>query len=201
MFAQTGTQIYSINNGVVSNIEQFIEKQQISIDSLEYSLNNPILVSTYTSTYTIKTGRFSGWENEPGDFDVIEISKNGQQKFIYKSCDGIAKFNNSKNLYTSSFNRYSSNGYFIEVPMTTDSKALIFLGQHYGTDLARLIIFILTDSDVKLVYNKKMAITDINSTNGNFSMSLVSNIVEEGDGTESKHTIYQQNGVLYFGDN
>ncbi len=85
--------------------------------------------------------------------------------------------------------------------LVMNSKALIFLGQHYGTDLPRLIIFIVTDSDVKLVYNKKMKITSINSSAGNFSLSLVSNIVEAGDGVEETHTIFLRDGVLFFRNN
>ena len=196
-----GVPLYSNTDGVIYNFVEFIDEECISVSSLPYSLDNPISVTISASTYTIKTGRFTGWDDEEGDFDVIEISKNGQPEIIYKAYDGIAKMNNSKNSYTSLFSRYSSNGYFIEMPVTSDSKVIIFLGQHYGTDLSRLIIFTLTDSDVKLVHNKQMAINNITAECGNFSMLLESNIVEFGYGTPATHSIYQKNDVLYFKDN
>jgi hypothetical protein len=196
---QSEVQMYSNNNGIISDIG-FIDEQDPSVGSLSYSLQNPISTTVSTSNYTIKTARFVGWENEPGDFDVIEISRNGQQQLIYKAYDGIAKLNDSQNLYTSQFSQFSTNGYFIEIPLTATSKALIFLGYHYGTDFPRLFIFIATDLDVKLVYNQKMYLKHIDTSNGNFILSIVSGIVENDDETTTETTkrIYLSGGVLVY---
>ncbi len=197
---QSEVQIYTNNDGIISVKEQFIDAQNPSVESLSYTLQNPLSTIVSTSTYTLKTGRFEGWEDEPGDFNVIEISKNGQQKLIYKDDYGITKIINKKKegyFYATSLSPYSSNGYFIEVSMTPTSKALLFLGQDYGTDLSRLIIFIITDSDVKLVHNKPMEIRSIDTSAGNFSLSLKSTI-EEISGLEDMHTIFLKDGVLFF---
>jgi hypothetical protein len=199
LLAQTGgTPIYFIDSGAIVTDSQFIDQTHHSVNSLPYTLNNPKPVSVGGATYTISTGRFSGWADEPGDFDVIQISHNGQQRLLYRADDGITRIDNNKNLYASQFRQFSPNGYFIEIPINEGSKALIFLGQHYGTDLPRLIIFVLTGTDVKLVHNKRLAIGSINAAPGSFSMALESEIAEHGYGVSPTHTIFQKNGILHF---
>ncbi len=205
------TALFSINtNGLISNTQaRFIDPQDPSVNTLSYSLGSAVSVTAGGSAWTIKTGRYKGWENEPGDFDVIEISKGGTRKLLYKSYLGIMKIIDAPNQwYASQMAPYSRNGYFIETSLSSTSKALFFLGQNYGSDLSQLIIIVMTGNDVKVVFNRPMAIENINNTANNFSLTLESEIVEvvDSDGTPTNeksptHTIYQQGQILYFRNN
>lgn len=116
----------------------------------------------------------------------------------FKDGNGIVKLNDPLNLYAYRFNNYSNNHHFIEVKLSDSSKVIIFLGQHYGTDLAELIIFVATDSDIKLVYCKAMEINSIVKTADSFSMTIQSNIIEDGVGVPRLQTIWSQYGFLWF---
>lgn len=203
--------LFSVNadGRIVNTQARFIDPQDPHVNTLSYRLGTPISVTAGGTTWTIKTGRYVGWENDPGDFDVIEVSKGGTNTLLYKSYLGIMKIIDAPDQwYASEMAPYSRNGYFIETSLSSTSKALIFLGQNYGSDLSQLIIIVLTEMEAELVFNKPMAITRINNATDNFSLTLESKIVEvvDSDGTPTNekspvHTIYQQGSILYFRDN
>lgn len=87
-----------------------------------------------------------------------------------------------------------------EVRISATTNIIIFLGQHSGTDLSKLIIFAVTRDEIKLVYNQKAQINSITKTSDNISMIVQSNIPEEND-VPITHTIWSANGVLKFKDN
>jgi len=203
---QTGTQIFSISNVNITVDNLFIDLPTNYWGTAGHSLGNPIPVSIGNQSYTIKTGRFTGWDNEPGDYDVIEISKNGQQLVLFKDGEGIVKYNNSMYMppnyaFANRFVSYAENDYFISVPLSATSKALIFMGKPYGTDLPRLIIFVLTETDAKLVFCKRMYVESITKTVNDFSMVVQSNLTSVGDGVPELHTIWLQNQDLWFKNN
>lgn len=205
--AQTGTPIFSVNNGLISTNNQFVDTLDPNLTSLNYSLNNPVQIQVGNAVYAIKTGRFSGWSDESGDYDIIEFSRDGQQKLLFREGEGILKYRNSKYTYPSSsfgnyrFSSYATNDYFIEVVLNPSSKALIFLGPSYGTDLPRLMIFVLTETDVKLVYYKKVDIHSITVASNSFSMMVNSNLVGDQNETPILHTIWLNEEKLYFKNN
>lgn len=193
--------IFSItSNGITSN-SQFIIHNESSIANLAYTTTTSLPISINNTVIDVKMGRFNGWQNEPGNFDVIRFDKNNIPLLTFRYDEGIVRLNNNANLYAYRFNGYSNNGYFIEEALSPTEKAVIFLGQHYGTDVAELIIFIVTPDEVKLVFCKKMAITAIVRNPNTFSLALQSNIIGEGQGTPITHTIWKQDGVLWFKNN
>lgn len=201
------TRIFALSNGVIGGVRmEYLDTKNSREVTEPYKLNGIQLSASVAGTsWTIRTGRYNGWENEPGQFDVIEFSNNGVRRLLYGTYGGVVKINDPENLYTYPLSKYSNNGYFIEVPLTPNSKAIMFLGQHYGTDLSRLSIFVVTPNNVKLVFNRQMAIREITNTARDFRMKLQTDIVDEydsnGNPTGQKppmSTIYRQNGVLYF---
>lgn len=200
LFAQENTSIFTYNeSGEIVTNSRFISLADNSLSSLRFSANNVATTSINETTYVVKTGRFNNWENEPGDFDIIQFYKNNQLILTYKDADGIVKLNNSSNPYANSFNRYSSNGYFIEVALSDTTKIIVFVGQHYGTDLSKIIIFAVTRNEVKLVYNQKVQINSMTKTNNSILMVVQSNIPNENDELIT-HTIWSDKGVLKFKD-
>lgn len=177
------------------------------ISPMDNTLSSQQFLTTYTSsifidstTYNIKTGRFINWNDEPGDFDVIQFYKNNQLILTYKDADGIVNLNNPKNQYSYSFNRHSKNGYFIEAKLSDKTGIIVFIGQHYGTDLPKLIIFAITRNEIKLIYNQKVQINSITKTKDNISLILQSNIPNDNE-MPVTHTIWSNNGILKFKDN
>lgn len=203
---QTAQPIFSISNGLISTNSQFVDSFELNYWNA-YSvgpLGTPIQVGVGSQSYTIKTG-FLINSNQDGDFEAIEVSRNGQQVFLLKNGDGIVKFDNSKFMppnyfFSNRFVSFAANDYFIEVPLSADSKALIFMGIPYGTDLPRLIIFVLTPSDVTLVYYQDMDVESMVKTSSSFSMVVQSNLLSDDGGTPITHSIFLQNGVLKFVD-
>lgn len=198
LFSQNdGEPIYTINNNEICTNNLFITNPTAKISNLEYSTACLYKTKVGETVYIVKMSRFKGWENDPGDFDVIEFYKKGTKALTFKNEDCIVKLNNPRNLYTSRLKQFSSNNYFFERELTPDSKAIIFLGQHYGTDLPDLIIFIATPNQIKLAYCKKMSIKSFVSDPDSFSLLIQSNINEEGEPAIT-HTIREKDGVLWF---
>ena len=90
--AQTGTPIFNItNNGSIISNNRFIDtlssKWLDYLNKYKFTLNTPIQINVASSAYTIKTGTYiyENRDDEPGEFDVIEISKNGKQILLLRS--------------------------------------------------------------------------------------------------------------------
>lgn len=209
MTAWAQVPIFSIADGRVVVDDSFVEDNYLDVSALSYTMVvEPMTVDVGRAKWKVRAGRFDGWDDEPGDFDVVEASVDGAEKFILTADDGIARIAPEKDGYYSSlFADRSPNGHFIEVALTEKSKALVFLGQHYGADISRLFIVVLTERDARLVYNLRMDIQAIDMAAGNFSMLLKSEIEEWNEETNTPweesptHTIYRDNGILYFTDN
>lgn len=190
---------YDESGHIVTN-DRFISPSDSNLSSLQFSTRNTGSTSMGTSTYVIKTGRFKHWEEEAGNFDVIQFYKNNRPVLTYKDGSGIVRLDDPGNSYAHPFNRYSHNGYFMEVKIADTTRVLLFLGQHYGTDLSKLIIFAVTPNEVKLVYNQQTAINSISISPDSISLTLQSNIPNE-DETAILHTIRSAKGILEFKDN
>ena len=190
---------YTQDGNVIPD-NRFISAMDNILSSLSFSTAYTSSVSIDSTTYHIKTGRFRNWEDEPGDFDIIEFYKNHQLVLTYKDAEGIVHLNKPKNLYSYTFNQYSENGYFMEVRLSDQISTLFFIGQHYGTDLPKLIIFALTPKEIKLIYNQKVQINSILKTDNHISLIVQSNIPNDHDELLT-HTIWSDNGILKFKDN
>lgn len=199
-FSQQNIPLFTYNEtGDIVPNSRFISSTDNTLSSLQFVTTHTSSVSIDSTTYNIKTGRFMNWNDEPGDFDVIQFFKNDQLVLTYKDADGIVKLNNPKNQYSYPFNSYSQNGYFIDVRLSDKTGLLFFIGQHYGTDLPKLIIFALTRKEIKLIYNQKVQINSITKTENHISLVLQSNIPNDNE-MPVTHTIWSQDETLNFKD-
>jgi hypothetical protein len=201
-YSQSGEPIFSVNNGVITPHSQFVDDFTDSqlVDTQTYTLSNPVNFQIGDAAYVVRTAKFEGWVADPG-YNVLEISRNNQIVFVHRQGDGLVNLIND-GLYGQSLRKYSDNDFFIKAPLSDTSTALIFPGWPYGTSpAAQLLIIVITPTDVKMVYNKNMSIRSATQSGCNFSMVLHSTTPEVGFGTPLIHTIYQQDGVLFFKNN
>lgn len=200
-FSQQNIPLFTYTqDGNVIPDNRFISAIDNTLSSLPFSTVYTSSISIDSTTYNIKTGRFINWNDEPGDFDVIQFFKNDQLILTYKDADGIVKLNNPKNLYSYPFNQYSKNGYFIDVRSSDKIEFLFFIGQHYGTDLPKLIIFAVTQKEIKLIYNQTVQINSITKTENHISFVLQSNMPNDNE-MPVTHTIWSYEGTLNFKNN
>ena len=204
---QIGNPMFSINNGIISTNSQFIDSyHDPEVANDPYGSGNTVGVQVGNVNYVIKTAIFTGfgWDNDPDPgYYIIEVSANNQIKFVHKQNSAFVTRDMEYQGFT--LQQHADNDYFIKAPLSNEATALIFVGWSYANNPSQLFIVVLTETDVKVVYNKPMVINSITQSGYNFSMATQSNVLEWVNGAEQgtpiTHTIYQQDGVLYFKDN
>lgn len=199
LFSQEILSIFTYDEwGKIEINSQFVSIDD-GLDNLSFSTVSIDSLSMDTTNYVIKIGRFQDWENEPGDFDVIQFYQHGEPVLTYKDASGVVKINDPQNGYAYPFHSYSDNGYFIKQNLANRNKILLFIGQHYGSDHARLIIFVVASQEIQLVYNQSVAILSLHQTAENFCLVVQSNMPDIGEKI-IKHAIYTEDEKLKFKD-
>lgn len=108
--SQTPTPIFSIEDELIKVGGSLITPPDKMVADLEFALSKSFDVRVGSEIYTIQTGRYVGWENESGDFDVVKFSRNGQEKLLCRADDGAVRMDDKQNLYSRSFEKYSPKG-------------------------------------------------------------------------------------------
>lgn len=190
--AQTSSSdnVFTTNGNIININTKYIYNDITNVKQLSFTTNEISTLKVGDTQYMIKVGRFKGWENEPGDFDVIQFYDTNKNILTFKNCDCIAKLNDPNNLYTYNFHKYSPNGYFIEQNLSQNKTLIIFLGYHYGTDSPDLIMFVATETDIKLIFCRKMYIRELIKNDNSISINY------EGYNENTKGCIYSDNGLL-----
>ena len=99
LFSQKKMPIFTYNS--LRKIElnhRFIAMDE-NLEHLPFSTIAIDSLSMDSINYVIHVGRFQDWENEPGDFDIIQFYQNGKTILTYKDASGIVKLNQRKNHY------------------------------------------------------------------------------------------------------
>lgn len=207
-----GVPIFSIDQGHIITNSMFIDTWTLEprFDAVPYTLANPVTVSLSGAQYTVRTAQFEGrgWDQEGGDFRVIEITKGNQQVYLLKEPNGIWKLKGSKdNMAQYRVPSYSDNDYFLTVPLSNSATALIFFGYLYGSGDTTLPIIVLTDKEVKLVFNKSMFFMQkATSIPNTFSIGMQTNQYKVVNGVINEKefrtfTIWKKDGTLWIKDN
>lgn len=191
-YAQNESPIFSINDKSVCADQAYISTN----DSCEvaYTPHTAGRVSIGDVVYTIRTAKFSGWDNEPG-FNVIEISKGDSTVFRHRQTDGLIKFD--EDLYGRTLQRFSDNNYFIASRLSEDVTILIFAGWSYGNTPSQLLMIALTPEDVKTVYNKPANIISMTNRTNRVSIDIQTSI-PEFDERKPACTIFEKDGILWI---
>lgn len=191
-YAQNESPIFFINDKSLCVNQEYIDINNSA--NVSYTLHTVGQVSIDDVVYTIRTAKFSGWDNEPG-FNVIEISKGDRTVFRHQQTDGLIKFN--EDLYGQTLQRFSDNNYFITSQLSEDVTILLFAGWSYGNTPSQLLMIALTPEDVKTVYNKPANIISMTNWPNNISMDIQT-YIPEVDGRKPTCTIYEKDGILWI---
>lgn len=169
-------------NGNYSNIEPYILKGKSVINA--------------DDDYTIKCLKYNGWENEAGDFNVIEISTVQGEVLRLRSDEGW------DNISVTALQCGNNKPYHYET-LANGVVALFFTGTVLMSQPPYLTIIVLTHGKAYLVFNKKMIINNVVRNNGELLFNLQENVVEWIDentpaGDAVLHTISVKDGLMYF---
>lgn len=152
--------------------------------------------------YTVGVGCLDNWDScDEGMFNVISVAKGGDKLLEIRRPDCWTFTYGGKS--ETDFRKYTDNRYYIPAKIAPNLSILIFVGWPYGGELPLLTILALTDSDVKLVFNKHMAIEAITKTAKSFDMTVQSRIVEHDANNTAMnqgdiHNLYFDKGCLFF---
>ncbi len=173
-------------------IEPFINGNRSDIKP--YILKETSVINTDVG-YTIRCLRYNGWENETGDFNVIEINT-GQGEVLNLQ-------------YDEGWERVSMPGLqcgnkpFYHETLVNGEVALFFTGATLMSQPPYLTIIILAHGRAYLVFNKRMIVNNVVRENEDLSFNLQENVIEWTDEYTPAddavlHTISIKNGLMYF---
>lgn len=176
--------LISVNDGSTT-----INKKAVS--SLD--LNKPI---ASLPLYTVNGLRYKGWDNESGDFNVIEILFGNDTLLTLKYADGWDNMSTDYGSYTSKFCGIEKLG--------NNTFAAIFKGVDIMSQPPYLTIVVMKGGKASLVFNKPMIINSIKTnSDGTKTFDLQENTVEWIDentpaNSPITHTMTIKDGNIYF---
>lgn len=171
--------------GDFTNLTPYIVKKEIQITSLT------------GWEYGVKLSKYNGWENEPEDFDVIEIEAGGNQILCLSNDNGWDYFYTTDNYIKDADNPIKA------INLSTDCIAVVLTGITIMSQPPLITIIILKNEESKLVYNRPAEITAIKVQNGETIFDLQLNTVEyDGNGNPYNApelaTLTFKNGMIYY---
>lgn len=122
--------------------------------------------------YTIKGMKYKGWENELGDFNVIEILSNNKSIFSLKIDDGWEFL--FKEIWS---NMTTANLCYTE-KLSNNTWGLFFEGSNEASQPPLLTIIVIQDGVAQLVHNHPYFVEKVEKINGITTMTLCENTVE-----------------------
>lgn len=163
------TQPEKVDTSFIKSFEN--DEQRTGLTPYTLKLSKDVFVKN--TTYTIRMLKYKGWEDECGDFTVIEIAHNHLKALSLKYDDGWDYFYTSKD-----YKKDVSNPFEI-IPLSENSTALVFTGVTITSEPPYITIVILGNNALpKLVYNVPSFIKDIKVENGKTVFTLQMNTVE-----------------------
>ncbi len=150
-------------------------------------------------SYIVKLSNYEGTENDGGFYRIIDIEYENKNILNLKQSDGWDKLKER-------ISQYASNDYFLAIPLTRTSTALIFVGYPYNSQPELLTIVVLNKDKAMLVFNKEIMVNKIeyDKASSSFVMNLQDYPIEYLDETTPANTaklfkIFLESGVLKFG--
>ena len=166
------------SNGQIAVDSSYIEpfSQGLGLDfyqNLDPSiLKDEMEVTTPSGgVYTVKALRFKGWENETGDFNVVEIYKGGNKIYDMTSIDGFGYF-------PMKFTDESKPQCCYPINVGDETIALVFHGIYINNEPPQISIVVLHDTQAKLVFNQSFRIKDLKKDNEDVKLVLQENLIQ-----------------------
>ena len=181
----------AINNDLTS-----INNDLTNISKKAANSPNANKTTTAIPLYTVNGLRYKGWDNESGDFNVIEILFGNDTLFTLKYADGWDNMSTDYGSYTSKFCGIEKLG--------NNTFAAIFKGVDIMSQPPYLTIVVMKGGKASLVFNKPMIINSIKTnSDGTKTFDLQENTVEWIDentpaNSPITHTMTIKDGNIYF---
>ena len=199
--AQTAVFSYSSSSITVNNnfVDELYHESHAGLTP--YVLKSSEEMSVQNNSYTIKCYKFNGWEDEMGDFNVIEIYHKGKSILQLKNDAGWDYFQKD-NIPLSLRKTYKS---FIPILLDNNTGVIMFNGAIDANDPRLLTMIILKDGIAKLIYNKEADITSVFAHIGKTVFNLQLNVIEYHDdhipyNTAELAELEFKNGMIYYTD-
>lgn len=154
-----------------SFIDSFYNEKWEGIEPFVHKKDTTVYSNNKQEQYNISLYKFKGWENEPGDFNVIKISSKLQSNYIQTDGNGWSFF------YTNE-EEYHIYGPIYTIEMDNGCTFILFTGITIDVDLPILTVYALKDGKVTLVFNKQTFINSITTKNGVTDFTLQLNALE-----------------------
>ena len=123
------------------------------------------------NAYTVKALRFVGWDADPGDFNVVEIYKDGTKIYDMICIMGWLYF-------PSRHTKSSTLRCCYAVNMRDDTIALVFHGIYISSENPQIAIVVLKEDKATLVFNRTSDINEIKTSDGVTTFILQENVQE-----------------------
>ena len=139
---------FSLSDSTICYKDTIKLERPIYNDITPYNLIGKVSIS---NSYEVRAYRYNGWEDEPGDFDVVSIYQG--DSLIFEFSDPWIAFNK----IPSEFKIFSSypNDYFHIFEMDNGATAIILNGYGYGSQPPSLTVILLYQGSAHLLYYKE----------------------------------------------
>lgn len=201
VFAQTNEMIFSYNGNSIITKSKYITPFYFEYQDVPSFIFKTFAVSSRDKAYSyvVKLSNYSGTEDDGGYYRIIDIEFGGKKILSLKQSDGWDSLKENTR-------KHASNDYFLAIPLTDTSTALVFVGYPYNSQPELLTIVVLNKDSATLVFNKEIMINDIqyDGVSSSFVMNLQDYPIEYINESTPANTaklfkIFQENGVLKFG--
>ena len=163
----------STNAGVVNSsfIDSFYNEEWQDVEPYVLKKTTTAFSNQGKEKYDIRLFKFKNWEEEPGDFNVIQISSKLQPAFVQMDGDGWNYFYTEKDTADSSLPFYT-------IEMENGCTFVLFSGITIDSTPPFLTVYALKDGKATLVFNKHAYINDLVALNGIVDFHLQMNTLE-----------------------
>lgn len=160
-------------------------------------------VSVQGDSYGVKCHSYEGWENDMGEYYVIEIYHKGKRILKLRNDIGWDYFR--KGYIPASLP--AAGKLFFTIPLDSSSVALMFNGARDANDPILKTIVVLKDGMAGLVYNKGGEIKSASVGNGVTTISMQLNVIEYDDDNKPYNgekpmmaSLTFKDGMIYYTD-
>lgn len=199
LYAQEPVFSVSDNNIIIKKkfVEKFMNEKWTDITPYVPVKNIP--VSAGTCKYSVQLMKYKNWENEPGDYNVIKIRNENENKTIlFRTYDEGWDY-----FYTAKDYKKSQDVPFKEIVFGLKDKVLVFTGVTIMSQPPFITIVLIHNGKATLVYNKPSYINEIKKNGNNIIFDLQLNTVEYDDNHKPYNnaeyaTMTFRNGMIFY---
>lgn len=172
---QQSNDLYTISGNDIQTKGEFIVTQELG----GYSNIKPYTLKgefTFDNDYHVRFYNYKNWDDEAGDYEVVEINYAGNQilEFINES-----SWKNTPKKYLEYSVLDNKNALFFS--LENNVKAIILIGHSYACDPPVLTIIVIKDKKAQVVFNQPWKIEDFKSYPKGFELTVIDEVKVVGD--------------------